>query len=31
MNLANRNLQFDEAMRLQEQINKIKAVGTKKR
>ena len=24
MNLANRNLQFDEAMRLQEEINKFK-------
>jgi len=31
MDLANRNLQFDEAMKLQEQINKLKKIGIKKR
>jgi excinuclease ABC subunit B len=30
MSLANRNLQFDEAMRLQEQINKLRKVMQKK-
>ncbi len=30
MSLANRNLQFDEAMRLQEQINKLKKASQKK-
>jgi len=30
MSLANRNLQFDEAMRLQEQMNKLKTIGQKK-
>ena len=30
MSLANRNLQFDEAMRLQEQISKLKTVSKKK-
>jgi len=30
MNLANRNLQFDEAMRLQEEINKLRKVAAKK-